>query len=124
MKAARRCTESPTMSRPRKVLFEAINDAGSTKRIAKIQCDYLHGVAWKFDSDDGIFLLPSDRLYLRNNVEGLDLITIKDHGESGSIVFDEPIRFPNLYPNLYTEGNRFLVGGIKRVYGYFIVSAE
>ena len=112
------------MSRPRKVLFEAINDAGSTKRIAKIQYNYLHGVAWKFDSDEGVFLLPSDRLYLRNNVDGFDLISIKEHGESGSIVFDELIRFPNFYPNLYTEINRFLVGGIKRVYGYFIVSAE
>ena len=112
------------MPRLHKVLFEAINDAGSTKRIAKIQCDYIHGVAWKFDSDDGIFLLPSDRLYLRNNIEGFDLTSIKEHGESDSVVFDEPIRFPNFYPNLYTEGNRFLVGGIKRVYGYFIVSAE
>ena len=111
------------MSRPRNVIFEAVNDNGATKRVARIKCKYIYRVAWTFESGDGVLILPSDKLSLRNDEDGFDLVIVRDHGLSGSITFDQPIYFRDFYPNLYTQPNQFLTSGTKRVYGFFTVSS-
>ena len=122
MKAARRRADNTTMGKPRKVLFEAVNDMGQQKRIGKIKCSLIHSITWQFGSDDSTILLPSDSLSIRNNEGSVDLVSVGEDGVRGSIVYDEPFPFSDFYVNFKCEPNQFIPGGLKRVYGFFTVT--